>query len=100
MTQTALSLLSHSSSSNKPFNVYILTDGISSINRAEVPVALARLSSVGCSITTSESLLFQLLGDAAHPKFKAISNLVKELKTQTAEALDILVAPMHFGSKI
>ena len=32
----------------------------------------------GAFITTTESLLFQLLGDAKHPRFKDVQKLVLE----------------------
>ncbi|WFD06694.1 nucleoside-diphosphate kinase [Malassezia vespertilionis] len=53
--------------------VHIAQDGTSSCNRGEQRVALQTLRSVGAHVTTSESILFQLLGDFMHPKFKAIS---------------------------
>lgn len=57
VVQTALSLLA----SGK--DVHVLADGVSSINAEEVPVALARMRQAGAQITTSESLLYELMGE-------------------------------------
>ena len=76
ITQTALDLLSEN------INVHILADGISSINYGESKVAINRLREY-CDISTSETVIFQLLKDAAHPKFKEASDLVKKFKHET-----------------
>ncbi|KAK0527663.1 hypothetical protein OC842_004791 [Tilletia horrida] len=84
--QTTLDLL------ERGVQVHVLADAVSSCNAEEVPLALARLRQAGAQISTSESVLFQLLEDASHPSFKAISSLIKEEKSRTAEALQGLAA--------
>lgn len=58
VTQTTLDLLSEG------HKVYVLADGVSSCNKEEVPIALARLRAEGAIITTSESWIYECMGDA------------------------------------
>lgn len=67
--------------------VYILADGVSSCNANEVPIALARLRQAGAIVTTSESWLYEVMGDAGIPEFKAMAGLVKENSARTKEAV-------------
>ena len=82
VTQTALDLLSMG------HKVYVVADGVSSCNAGERPIALSRLAREGCVVTSSESLLFELLGDAKSKDFKAISGIVKETKDDTKAAVE------------
>ncbi|KIR34523.1 hypothetical protein I352_02772 [Cryptococcus deuterogattii MMRL2647] len=101
--ETALDLLRLES---KP-TVFILADCISSGNKQEIPIALRRMERDGAVITTSESVLFELLGelqehdcesmtnngigDADHPKFEALVDLIKEEEENTRKALAALL---------
>ena len=89
VTQTALDLLAAG------HKVYVLADGVSSSNREEVGVALARMRAAGAVITTSESWIYELLGDSADPEFRGIVKLVKETMDDTRGSLQGLL-----GAKI
>ena len=69
-----------------------MADCLASCNSWEVPIVLQRLAHEGAFISTTESIGFQLIGDAKHPKFKAFSALTKESKDGTARAGEFLVA--------
>lgn len=57
--QTSLDLLA------RGHRVYVVQDAVSSCNAEERPVALARLRQEGVRVTTSESLIYEILGDAS-----------------------------------
>ncbi|KAF9954471.1 Isochorismatase domain-containing protein 1 [Mortierella alpina] len=76
--QTAMDLLENN------YDVLVLVDGVSSTNAFEIEPALNHIKSAGGFVTTSESVLFQLIGDSNHDKFKAVSDLVKRTRETTA----------------
>ncbi|OKL61181.1 hypothetical protein UA08_03604 [Talaromyces atroroseus] len=85
VTQTTLDLLSAG------HRVYIIADGVSSVNAEERGIALNRLRDAGAIVTTSESVVFEVLRDAgANPAFKGVNALIKETKEDTREAVRVL----------
>ena len=70
--QTALDLLA------LDFRVYLPVDAISCRSRLDHDIAMRRLENLGAVLTTSEGVVFECVGTAAHPAFKAISALVQE----------------------
>jgi len=88
VTQTTLDLLANG------HKVYVLADGVSSINPEEIPIALARLRSAGAVVTTSESFLYECMGDASIPEFRGIAGLVKETSTNSKSVMQTLLSKM------
>ncbi|XP_010846912.1 PREDICTED: isochorismatase domain-containing protein 2, mitochondrial isoform X1 [Bison bison bison] len=70
--QTALDLL------DRGLQVHVVVDACTSRSQVDRLVALSRLRQSGAFLSTSEGLIFQLVGDATHPQFKEIQKLVKE----------------------
>ncbi|KAK3997242.1 hypothetical protein QBC44DRAFT_338709 [Cladorrhinum sp. PSN332] len=89
VTQTALDLL------EAGHRVYVIADAVSSSNKEEVPIALERLRRAGAVVTSSESWMYECMGDAGLPEFKEVIKLVKDTAEGTRAGLQGLV-----GSKI
>ena len=83
VAQTTLDLLA------RGHRVYIPVDGVSSVNPEERGIALGRLRDAGAVVTSSESVLFEILGDAMHEHFRAVSGLVKETTEKTKAAMEV-----------
>lgn len=71
LLQTAMDLKKNN------FNVGIVADAVSSRYVDNKLYALTRLESLGIEIVTTEMILFELMKNAKHPKFKEISKLIK-----------------------
>ncbi|CAE6435782.1 unnamed protein product [Rhizoctonia solani] len=85
ITQTTIDLL------RLGIDVHVLADGVSSCNREEIPWALARMRQAGAQITTSESMLYQLIGDASGPSFRAFGAAMKEERERSKQVLSSLL---------
>ncbi|WP_052039551.1 MULTISPECIES: isochorismatase family protein [unclassified Prochlorococcus] len=70
--QTALDLISND------YQVFLAVDAIGSRRRIDLEFALRRMESVGVTLTTTESVMFEWCHRADRVEFKTISNLVKE----------------------
>jgi nicotinamidase-related amidase len=72
VAQTALELL------RMGLQVQILADAVASRHPFDGEIALRRLELAGAVVSTTETALLEWTESADHPKFKAISALVKE----------------------
>ncbi|UCE06013.1 MAG: hydrolase [bacterium] len=69
--QTSLDLIAEG------FQVHLVCDAISSRKKLDHTTAIDRMFQAGVILTTTESVLFELLEHAGTPEFKQISQLVK-----------------------
>ncbi len=70
--QTALDLM------HDGFRVYVAVDAIGSRSEQDFQTALRRMESLGVTLTTTESALFEWCEVAGTPEFKEISRLVRQ----------------------
>ena len=59
------------------YQVFVVEDACCARSQQRSNNGIARMRRAGITVTHSESVLFEWLRDAAHPQFKAISNLLK-----------------------
>lgn len=62
---------------NQGFQVFVVEDAVCSRDPRNHANALARLRQGGISVPSTESVVFEWLGNARHPYFKAVSALLK-----------------------
>ncbi|KAJ8036583.1 Isochorismatase domain-containing protein 1 [Holothuria leucospilota] len=71
--QTAIDLVT------RGLDVHVVADATSSRSMMDRMFAFERLRQAGVIVTTSEAVMFQLVGDKENPKFKEVQALVKNL---------------------
>ncbi|MDD2879179.1 MAG: isochorismatase family protein [Rhodoferax sp.] len=71
LMQTALHLL------EDEFEVWVVTDACSSRTERNRDAAFDRLAGAGAELVTTEMVVFEWLGSAEHPQFKALHSLIK-----------------------
>jgi nicotinamidase-related amidase len=62
-------------------HAFLCTDCISASQASQVAPAFTRMERAGAIPTGALSSIYELLGDAAHPRFKACLEMVKGLRT-------------------
>jgi nicotinamidase-related amidase len=71
LMQTALDLL------EDEFEVWVVTDACTSRTERNRDAAYDRLASAGAELVSTEMVLFEWLGTAEHPQFKAVQALIR-----------------------
>lgn len=66
----------------KNYNVHLCVDGVSSSDVTGRAVGLHRCAGAGAYLTSTESILFELLRTKDHPNFKAVSGIIKDTKPE------------------
>ena len=61
----------------KGFEPFVIQDAVGSRNQNDHNLALERFSNFDINICTTEMVVFELLRNSKHPKFKEISQLIK-----------------------
>jgi len=74
--QTTLDLLASG------YNVHLCVDAVSSQSTLDRACGLHRADRAGAFLTTTESLLFELLRSKDHPKFKSVQAILKETRPE------------------
>ena len=69
--QTALDLV------ERGYRVHVVQDAVGSRDPANKEAGLAKLARHGVEPSTVEMALFELMGDAKHPQFRAVQALIK-----------------------
>ncbi|MDR3687021.1 MAG: isochorismatase family protein [Coriobacteriia bacterium] len=72
VTQTALSALRNS------FDVHVVGDACCSRNAASHDSALERMRAAGAVVTTTESVMYELMGESGSDEFRALLAIVKQ----------------------
>ncbi|MCE9531221.1 MAG: isochorismatase family protein [Planctomycetes bacterium] len=70
--QTVLDLLAEG------LGVFLPLDAVQSRHRLDQDTAIRRMESEGAILTTAETVAFEWLGGADHPRFKAVSQMIKD----------------------
>ena len=63
---------------NSGFDVHVVVDGCSSRTMVDRMFAFDRMKAAGAWLTTSESVILGLVGDASHPKFRECQKLIMQ----------------------
>ena len=61
-------------------NVHLCVDAVSSMSTTDRSTGLHRLANAGAFLTTTESVLFELLRTKDHPNFKAVQGIIKDTR--------------------
>jgi hypothetical protein len=56
---------------------HVVSDATSSRTQENKAIGIKRMAKEGAVITSTEMLLFELLRDAKHPKFRELAKLIK-----------------------
>jgi nicotinamidase-related amidase len=70
--QTVLDLIAEG------WHPFVVIDAVGSRNELDRLVAIERMRDNGATVTTAEAAMFEWLGTADHPAFKAVSAIVKQ----------------------